>query len=387
MRRRIGGTGPPPRLRVRDDGAIEQLTDGVREQAPAFSAPALNGNPRYGFDSAAGRPILMLFMGSGAWPPNAAALALIARHRALFDDVNASFFGVTIDPQDAAESRIAQHIPGIRWFLDYDTAISSAYGAARQIEGRSGYYAHWLLLDSLMRVVARAPIADGEKIFAILAAMVARGPEQSSAPVLAVPRIFEPELCRQLIEYYERKGGGESGFMQQDGTKTVGRFDHSFKRRLDCPIDDEALRDALHDRLYRRLVPQIRKAFQFQATRIERWVVACYDSDSGGFFRPHRDDTTAATAHRAFACSINLNAEAYEGGDLRFPEFGPRTYRPATGGAVIFSCSLLHEATPVTNGRRYAFLPFFYDEVRARLRERNRIHLEEATENILVDQS
>ncbi|MGH6966519.1 MAG: 2OG-Fe(II) oxygenase, partial [Phenylobacterium sp.] len=66
-----------------------------------------------------------------------------------------------------------------------------------------------------------------------------------------------------------------------------------------------------------------------------------------------------------------LNAAAFEGGDLRFPEFGPRTYRPPTGGAVVFSCSLQHEATPVTKGRRYAFLPFLYDEAGAALREAN----------------
>jgi hypothetical protein len=40
---------------------------------------------------------------------------------------------------------------------------------------------------------------------------------------------------------------------------------------------------------------------------------------------------------------------------------------------VVFSCSLLHEATPILSGRRYAFLPFFYGEDDARLRlERNR---------------
>ena len=78
-----------------------------------------------------------------------------------------------------------------------------------------------------------------------------------------------------------------------------------------------------------------------------------------------------ATAHRRFAVSINLNAEEFEGGDLRFPEFGPRTYRPPTGGAVVFSCSLLHEATPVTQGRRYAFLPFLYDEAGERVRAEN----------------
>ena len=84
--------------------------------------------------------------------------------------------------------------------------------------------------------------------------------------------------------------------------------------------------------------------------------------ESGGFFKPHRDNTTAGTAHRRFAVTINLNAGDYEGGDLRFPEFGSRTYRAPTGGAVVFSCALLHEATPVTRGKRYAFLPFLYDD-------------------------
>ncbi|MDB5442644.1 MAG: hypothetical protein JWP73_1020, partial [Phenylobacterium sp.] len=76
---------------------------------------------------------------------------------------------------------------------------------------------------------------------------------------------------------------------------------------------------------------------------------------------------TFQTAHRKFACSINLNAD-FEGGDLRFPEFGPQTYRPAVGGAVVFSCALLHEAMRIGKGRRYAFLPFFTDEAGAAVR-------------------
>jgi predicted 2-oxoglutarate/Fe(II)-dependent dioxygenase YbiX len=105
-------------------------------------------------------------------------------------------------------------------------------------------------------------------------------------------------------------------------------------------------------------------------------MVACYEA-SAGHFKPHRDNTTKGTAHRRFAVTINLNAGEYEGGDLRFPEFGNRTYRAPTGGAIVFSCSLLHEATPVTAGRRYAFLPFLYDEQAARVREANNAHLGE----------
>ena len=93
-------------------------------------------------------------------------------------------------------------------------------------------------------------------------------------------------------------------------------------------------------------------------------MVSCYDAADGAVFHPHRDSTTQGTAHRKFACSINLNA-GFEGGDLRFAEYGRKTYRPPPGGAVVFSCAMLHEATRVTAGRRYAFLPFFYDEAGA----------------------
>jgi hypothetical protein len=38
---------------------------------------------------------------------------------------------------------------------------------------------------------------------------------------------------------------------------------------------------------------------------------------------------------------------------------------------VVFSCSLLHEATPITAGKRYAFLPFLYDDAAAKIRQKN----------------
>ena len=136
-------------------------------------------------------------------------------------------------------------------------------------------------------------------------------------------------------------------------------------------IDDEALRNQIRARLQRRLVPGVTRAFQFTATRIERYLIACYDAQTGGYFRPHRDNTIKGTAHRKFAVTINLNAGDYDGGDLCFPEFGPRTYRAPTGGAVVFSCSLLHEARAVTRGRRFAFLPFLFDEPGEALRQEN----------------
>jgi hypothetical protein len=61
---------------------------------------------------------------------------------------------------------------------------------------------------------------------------------------------------------------------------------------------------------------------------------------------------------------------------LRFPEFGLRRYKAPTGGAIVFSCSLLHEALPVTRGLRYATLPFLYDDEAAAIRMANQRFLE-----------
>jgi predicted 2-oxoglutarate/Fe(II)-dependent dioxygenase YbiX len=103
---------------------------------------------------------------------------------------------------------------------------------------------------------------------------------------------------------------------------------------------------------------------------MERYLVGCYTAEDGGHFRPHRDNTTSGTAHRRFAVTINLNDD-FEGGTLYFPEYGLRQFKPPVGGAVVFSCSLLHGVMPVRKGRRYAFLPFLYDDAAAHLRQAN----------------
>jgi predicted 2-oxoglutarate/Fe(II)-dependent dioxygenase YbiX len=346
------------------------------EPVPWFRAAALDGNAAYAFESTGGRAIVMLFLGRAGEPASAAALRLVAANRDLFDDEHACFFGITVEPSDATEGRIAQSLPGIRFFLDYDRALSRLYGAIPAGD-ETRYAPHWLVIDSTLRLVDRFAIQAGDAALAALRAILAEPPASPSAPVLVAPRILEPALCRQLIALYEAGGGEPSGFMRKVEGKTVLVTDPAHKMRRDHTIEDEALRAQLALKVRRRLAPMVKRVFQFEPTRMERYLIGCYTAGAG-HFRPHRDNTTAGTAHRRFAVTINLNAEDYEGGDLRFPEFGPRTYRAPTGGAVVFSCSLLHEATPVTKGTRYAFLPFLYDEAAAKQREANNPFLDES---------
>lgn len=325
------------------------------------------GTPRYVLSSAAGRWLLLACL-----PSSAAAAPLeaaIGPLRARFDDQFAALFVLTARPEDLAEGRLRDQLPGIRILADAGGAAAATLGFAPEQGGL-------LLLDPMLRVVAAAPLARAQALVRLLRGLpppALHAGVELPAPVLLLPRLLEPALCRELILSHAALGAAPSGFMREDEQgRTVLVQDPSHKRRSDVTLQDPALLARLRARISARLAPMLRQAFQFEATRIERYIVAAYDAAEGGHFRAHRDNTTAGTAHRRFAVSVNLNAGEYEGGELVFPEFGPRRYSPPAGGAVVFSCSLLHAVTPVTKGCRYAFLPFLYDEAAAAVRERNR---------------
>jgi predicted 2-oxoglutarate/Fe(II)-dependent dioxygenase YbiX/peroxiredoxin len=335
------------------------------EPAPLFSAPNPT-NPEFAFGSLGGRYIVLVFLPPPS-PEREAAFAICQANVDLFRDVNCVIFGALPDRESFAIAKDRSN--GMRWFLDAEGEVARLY---KTFTPGGAFEPQWVLIDPTFRVMATAPLAQGQAIMDRLRSLAPAEEHAGTlvpAPVLVMPRILEPEFCRAMVEAYESGNAALSGVMRVVDGKTVPVLD-GFKRRRDVTLQDGPLTEGLRQRLARRLLPQIEKAFQFKATRIERFIVACYDAEEGGWFQPHRDNTTPGTAHRRFAVSINLN-DGFEGGDLRFPEFGKRTYRPPLGGAVVFSCSLLHEATPVTQGRRYATLPFLYDEAAAQIRAAN----------------
>ncbi|HYD17083.1 MAG TPA: 2OG-Fe(II) oxygenase [Patescibacteria group bacterium] len=364
---------------------LEYIRLGTGDPAPWFTQRSYS-NPEYRFDTAAGRYIVMGFFASAGSPGGQEALEVIRQNRALFDDKHLAFFGISIDAGDEAQKRVHEEMPGLRYFWDFDLAVSKLYGSVARnfspADGRVVARRIWYVLDPTMRIMAAIPMDSNPNHGAELIAFLKALPPvekfagiELQAPVIYLPNVFEPELCQRLIDIYEDQGGVESGFMRDVGGKTVGIVDYGLKRRSDVVLTDETLLAELRARLKKRLVPEIEKIHFFHATRIERFIVACYDGAHGGFFRPHRDHTTKGTAHRRFAVTINLNND-FEGGELNFPEYGPRTFKPPPGGAVVFSCALLHAVTPVTKGKRYAFLPFLYDEAAAKIRAENQQFLE-----------
>ncbi len=348
------------------------------DPAPSFYQRTPS-NPRYAFDSAAGRYLVLCFFGSASDGQSQATLAAAFARSDLFNDQHASFFGVSNDPDDETGQRVANKMPGFRFFWDFDFSVAKLYGARPTETAANADVTQrlWVILDPTLRVIAAIPFRPNGSDAAQVLELVANLPPpdrfagiELQAPVLLLPRVFEPDLCQHLISLYETYGGYESGFMREIGGRTVGVSDPRHKRRKDYNIEDSALISALKARFMRRIVPEIAKIHQFKVTRMERYIVACYAAEDGGHFAAHRDNTTSGTAHRRFAVSVNLNDD-FDGGEVSFPEYGPRSFKAPPGGAVVFSCSLLHKVSRVTRGRRYAFLPFLYDEQAAKIRECN----------------
>jgi peroxiredoxin len=339
------------------------------EPAPFFTA-ATDGVDRFSLDVTAGRWIVLMFFGSLSSPASRAALELILDGRERFNGRDAAFWGVSVDADDKAVRGLANSEPGVRYFWDFDCAVSRLFGLADADYFRPAVF----LIDPAFRIVLAEPLEATPQVLSRLDQGLADAPalaESQFAPILTLPRIAEPDLCATLIDYFRRGTPTRSGFAADVDGRTVELFNPTLKRRTDVTIEDEGLIGALRERFERRLFPMVKRAFGCEARHIERYLICRYGGEDQGFFFPHRDDVTAGSAHRKFAVSLNLNAEDYDGGDLVFPEFGLRAYRPPTGGATVFSCSLLHAATPVTRGERFVVVPFLFDDAGERLRQAN----------------
>jgi len=339
----------------------------IGDRAPNFDLIDADGSATNLYAEATGGPLVLTFV---TGTPMGAALeidALGAAAPAMLE-AGAHLFLIGADAEAAGLPDRVLRAP------DPDGRIAALFG--------TGGKALTFVLDPNQRVTAclsRGETPGAEQARSVVAATprAAAFAAPRHPPILSIPRVLSPEQCRDLIDYFDSDGGTESGVYSMQGDESVPRIDHSAKRRHDCLIRDPALVEMMTKAIGGRVFPEIFRAFQAEMTRVEELKVVRYDSRPGGYFRPHRDNRQPSNAHRRFAMTLNLNSEDYQGGRLRFPEYGGASYKPATGEAVIFSCTLMHEATNVEDGVRYVLLSFLYDEEGERVRQAYRRQMAE----------
>ena len=355
---------------------IDHQTAGNRvvlgDPVPWFSAPLVTGGS-FDLHVSAGRWVVLSFLGSPANPRAMAELAELASASASLSEDHAIIGCIfTAQPDDIA-SLAAISNSKLFCLADYDGAITRAFGAQEM--------PRTVVLDPMLRAVADIawdiPQGHAQTVRNVLGGLPAVDDSAGVpmfAPALMVPRVFSFEICDFLVQFYDQQGGVDSGFQFDVAGKTTTLSNWKLKRRSDVAVAAPEVRELVRGQIVRRLVPAIEQFFQFRATRMDRCIIACYDSEVGGHFHRHRDNVNVGAQHRRFAVSINLNNN-FEGCDLMFPEFGRKAYRPSEGGALVFSCGALHQVTPVTKGQRYAFLAFLYGEEDVKKREANNARL------------
>ena len=338
--------------------------------------------------SFAGRLTVLFVCASAETPDAARELTRFAELADDFHALGALVFAVSADPvavNAAAMQRLGLPFPILS---DEDFLSGRALGidgpplgAASEGPANRGQWCT-LVVDPGRRVVKRigperpgSPGGTVEHALAALAECTDRAgrltpaPAAAQAPVLIIPDVLDRAHCRRLIQYWETGERYEGGVSSGEYGRNVPV--RGVKSREDVILpDDGAEAQELFALFRRRVFPEIKKAFAFQITRAETLRLGCYHAADGGHFIAHRDDTTPYSAHRRFAMSLALSTGEYEGGYVRFPEYGPQLFRAETGSAVVFSVSMLHEVTEITAGHRFILLGFFYSEAEEALRQK-----------------
>lgn len=334
----------------------------------------------------AGKPTILIFYASDEISACQDIACAFRDLMPTFNKFDVQIYVISPDLPEARQKFAKEYNIPFPLLSDYNRNISQKYGVCfpANNDGKMMQYSRAaFLLDPNQRIIKiyslkYISVSIEEILIDIQTLVPKETPRQITmqAPVLLIPNVFASNYCEYLINIWQTKGNDDSGFMRRKGDKTVGYIDYSHKIRRDHFLEDKEVLESLDKIMKSRVFPEIKKVFNFEVTRRESYRIACYDGSLGGFFKAHRDNTTGGTAHRIFAMTLNLNVGEYEGGFLRFPEYGSHLYKPDTGSAVIFSCSLMHEATRVTSGLRFVLLNFFYGEKEAKARAdyENRAH-------------
>lgn len=322
---------------------------GRGERAPDFALPRRDREEVTRFYGlAGGQPTILLFAGEHHGAVVGLPADLTARH------------GPDVDVHLIIRAPVATSDPV---FIDVEGKVHEAYGAG---DGQPVA----IVLDPNLRVVAHVHI-DADADAAVMAigevlpvpAVDDGVPAPRLAPVLFVPDALAPSWCEQLIDRWSNEGSVETGVETIVDGERAEATDVRRKRRRDHTVTDQQLLRRLTQHIGARVFPELQKAFAFQAGGFEGFKIGCYTAEDRGHFEAHRDNLSAGTAHRRFGLTLNLNAD-YDGGELRFPEYGPTRYRPAAGEALVFSGSHLHEVLPVERGQRFVLLSFLLERPR-----------------------
>ncbi len=344
-------------------GTEGQLERGDR--VPPFALPDQNGAAVTPLsDDVAGKPMILLFecADEQAGPALERELVALRDTRRDWELNDTVVFAITRrSPEENLRLHDSLELP-YSVLSDGSGEVFRAYGLDALPPGCPNVT---FVLDTNMRaieiVAGGNPGSQAPRAIDKISTLMADNPGtqlKRHPPVLVVPGALTPEDCARAVQVWHRPvrvwetdGMICDGYAVEKGDFKVRN--ESYGRVMQLVVRDPQVQKYLDAKMGRRVLTEIQKAFQTKVSRREDYRIARYDAAEGGSLPAHRDNPTPETKHRRFTVSVTLNAEEFDGGALRFPEYGRQEYLVPTGAAVVWSCALLHEVLPVVSGRRF----------------------------------
>jgi peroxiredoxin len=316
------------------------------DPAPPLQARDETGAPFSSLDDRiAGRPLMLAFC---AAPEREATVRRLREAAAAAAALDATLRAISrLSIPDNRRWAEAAALP-CRVLADMSGAIFAAYGVDAAPDAEPVV----ITLDGAHRVLSIGAAVPAPRP-AAPAPRLAQHP-----PVLVLPRVlnaaeraFLMAVADGDVPVWETDGFTNDGFRHERGDFKVHHAG-AYGVMTEYVVQEPALQRFLDERLHRRVIPELAKAFQTVIARREGYRIIRYVASEGGVLAPHRDNSVAANAHRRFTLTVNLNGGAYRGGELRFPEYGDQLYDVPPGTGILWSAALLHEVLPVTAGER-----------------------------------
>jgi hypothetical protein len=299
------------------------------DRVPEFILPDAETRLHNFYDRVRGRRAVLVLAANTARQEQWDEIKGYADIALALDSAGVDLFIVTNDGVESM-AMVSKAIPAPAvWLADIKGVVNLALRTGGKLD-KSGLIS--LFLDSNQRVIAIKGAEPGHAPWAlgVLRGLSGEAPLAlgTVAPVLILPRVLDEEACRRLLS--------------QEGLSITP-----------APIANPAEVEALSRLLLRRIGPEVDRVFSFDDFRFESLALRQEDAAAGSSaLDRRRDNSDPETAGRSFALILDLDAGAYEGGGLRFPEYGPHLYRPAAGAALVHAGAMLRELLPVTSGRR-----------------------------------
>jgi hypothetical protein len=300
------------------------------DRIPELILPGVNAQLQRFYELVRGRPTVLVLVANTARQEQWDEIKGYADIAPALDAAGVDLFIVTNDGVESM-AMVSKAIPAPAiWLADIRGVVNLALRTGAKF-AQTGVVS--FVLDADQRVIALKGAEPGQAAWAF--SVVRKLPDEAPlvhgaiAPVLILPRVLDDATCRQLLAL---EGLGSAP----------------------APIPDAALAASLSRLLLRRVGPEVDKVFSFDDFQFEALLLQQEEARPAEDRKTdrRRDNSDPETLGRSFSLILDLEAEAYQGGGLRFPEYGPHLYRPGTGAAVVHAGEMLREQAPIESGRR-----------------------------------